>query len=103
MLLPVSDKRAGAAATVYGFDDLMELYRRSMDSVDWSDLQATDMNLCEHQCWATAMHSSQIYTPGPAISFCTSFCERPQKLHLGSLFLSFTASSSCMARYFASS
>ena len=55
MLLPVSDKRAGAVATVYGFDDLMELYRRSMDSVDWSDLQATDMNLCEHQCWATAM------------------------------------------------
>ena len=26
------------------------------------------------------MHSSQMYTPGPAMSFLTSFCDLPQKL-----------------------
>src|SRR3954451_16925311 len=28
-----------------------------------------------------SMHSSQMYTPGPAISFLTCFCDLPQKLH----------------------
>ncbi|GGM72111.1 hypothetical protein GCM10007977_087310 [Dactylosporangium sucinum] len=27
------------------------------------------------------MHSSQIYTPGPAMSFFTCFCDLPQKEH----------------------
>src|SRR3954453_18270397 len=31
-----------------------------------------------------SMHSSQMYTPGPAISFLTCFCDLPQKLHLSS-------------------
>src|SRR6185312_4251457 len=29
-----------------------------------------------------SMHSSQIYTPGPAMSFFTCFCDLPQKEHL---------------------
>src|SRR6266511_1134828 len=29
-----------------------------------------------------SMHSSQMYTPGPAISFFTCFCDFPQKEHL---------------------
>src|SRR5947208_14314880 len=29
-----------------------------------------------------SMHSSQMYTPGPAISFLTCFCDFPQKEHL---------------------
>src|ERR1039458_9838367 len=29
----------------------------------------------------SSMHSSQMYTPGPAISFFTCFCDLPQKLH----------------------
>src|SRR6059036_977642 len=29
-----------------------------------------------------SMHSSQMYTPGPAMSFLTCFCDLPQKLHL---------------------
>src|SRR6059036_1658886 len=28
-----------------------------------------------------SMHSSQMYTPGPAISFLTCFCDLPQKEH----------------------
>src|ERR1700677_2510655 len=28
-----------------------------------------------------SMHSSQMYTPGPAINFLTCFCDLPQKLH----------------------
>src|SRR3954449_2661677 len=31
-----------------------------------------------------SMHSSQMYTPGPAISFLTCFCDLPQKLHFSS-------------------
>src|SRR5512144_600347 len=31
-----------------------------------------------------SMHSSQMYTPGPAMSFLTCFCDLPQKLHLSS-------------------
>src|SRR5690242_8107083 len=29
-----------------------------------------------------SMHSSQIYTPGPAMSFLTCFCDFPQNEHL---------------------
>src|SRR5689334_17877782 len=29
-----------------------------------------------------SMHSSQMYTPGPAMSFLTCFCDLPQKEHL---------------------
>src|SRR5712691_3462402 len=29
-----------------------------------------------------SMHSSQMYTPGPAMSFLTCFCDFPQKEHL---------------------
>src|SRR5437879_1107500 len=29
-----------------------------------------------------SMHSSQMYTPGPAMSFFTCFWDLPQKLHL---------------------
>src|SRR3954454_7040106 len=28
-----------------------------------------------------SMHSSQMYTPGPAMSFLTCFCDLPQKEH----------------------
>src|SRR5438876_7418157 len=28
-----------------------------------------------------SMHSSQMYTPGPAMSFFTCFCDLPQKEH----------------------
>src|SRR4051812_26906972 len=31
-----------------------------------------------------SMHSSQMYTPGPAISFLTCFCDLPQNEHFSS-------------------
>src|SRR3954469_20650123 len=31
-----------------------------------------------------SMHSSQMYTPGPAMSFFTCFCDLPQKEHFSS-------------------
>src|SRR5579875_186503 len=31
-----------------------------------------------------SMHSSHMYTPGPAMSFLTCFCDLPQKEHLTS-------------------
>lgn len=45
----------GATVTVYGYSSLVDLYKKSMDSVDLSVVAQTDGNLCEHQCWASAM------------------------------------------------
>ncbi len=52
---PVYQGKKGLDCTVYAFESLEELYKASMDSVCESDLRATDGNLCEHQCWASAM------------------------------------------------
>ncbi len=54
-ITPVCDGKVGATATVYGYKSLRKLYDKSMAAVDMQDLEATDKNLCEHQCWATAM------------------------------------------------
>ena len=48
-------------------------------------------NSSSRMLWQTLMHSSQIYTPGPAIIFCTRLWGFPQKEHLISLLLSFLA------------
>lgn len=55
-LTPVRDGVRGAPVTVYGYRDLFSLYKKSMESVN-PDVIAryTDGNLCEHQCWASAM------------------------------------------------
>lgn len=45
----------GATVTVYGYNSLIDLYKKSMDCVDLSVVAQTDGNLCEHQCWASAM------------------------------------------------
>ena len=45
----------GAGAKVYGVSDIVDLYKRSMDSVDLDVLAFTDGNLCESQCWVSAM------------------------------------------------
>ena len=55
-LTPVKDGKRGAEATLYAYKDLVELYKRSMDTVDLNIIKTyTDSNLCEHQCWASAM------------------------------------------------
>ena len=54
-LVPSCRGRRGADATVYAYDDIYALYEKSMDTVDLSVVAQTDGNLCEHQCWASAM------------------------------------------------
>ncbi len=54
-LTPYKDGKAGAGATVYGYESLKGLYKMAMDSVDLDILRTyTDFNLCEHQCWVSA-------------------------------------------------
>lgn len=55
VLVPYYKGEKGACVTVYGYSSLTELYKKSMDSVDLSVVADTDGNLCEHQCWASAM------------------------------------------------
>lgn len=54
-ITPTYQGKLGLDCTVYGYLSLEELYKKSMDSVSEEDLRATDGNLCEHQCWASAM------------------------------------------------
>ncbi len=55
-LIPVKNGKRGAPITVYGYCDLVSLYKKSMDSADPGIVaKYTDRNLCEHQCWASAM------------------------------------------------
>lgn len=54
-ITPKYNGKSGATATVYGYRSLKDLYFKSMSAVDMKDIEVTDKNLCEHQCWATAM------------------------------------------------
>lgn len=54
-LTPYYRGKKGATVTVYGYTSLIDLYKKSMDAVDLSVVAQTDGNLCEHQCWASAM------------------------------------------------
>lgn len=54
-LVPYYGETKGAGITIYGYTDLISLYKKSMDSVDLEVVAKTDGNLCEHQCWAAAM------------------------------------------------
>ncbi len=55
-LIPVKNGKPGGAVTVYAYDSLESLYKKSMDAVSLDTIKKhTDSNLCEHQCWASAM------------------------------------------------
>lgn len=54
-LVPCFRGKRGAGAVLYGYRDELSLWKASMDTVSAEDLKRTDGNLCEHQCWATAM------------------------------------------------
>ncbi|MBQ9120931.1 MAG: hypothetical protein IJY12_01050 [Clostridia bacterium] len=55
-LIPVCQGVRGAPITVYGYRDLISLYKKSMDRVDPDIVKArTNSNLCESQCWVSAM------------------------------------------------
>ena len=54
-LTPAYKKEMGAPITVYGYESIYSLYKKSMESVDLDVIaKNTDGNLCEHQCWASA-------------------------------------------------
>ena len=55
-LIPCIGEIRGAGITLYGYKDLVSLYKKAMDSVDLDVVKnTTDSNLCEQQCWASAM------------------------------------------------
>ncbi len=54
-IIPVYGNVRGAGVTVYGVKDIVDLYKKSMDSIDFDILKNTDGNLCESQCWMSAM------------------------------------------------
>ena len=54
-LYPMCSRVRGAPITVYGYESIFSLYKKSMESVDLEVIEKyTDGNLCEHQCWASA-------------------------------------------------
>lgn len=55
-LIPVKNGKKGAPVSIYGYKSLVDLYKKSMDTVDLDLIKKyTDGNLCEHQSWASAM------------------------------------------------
>ena len=54
-LIPQGNGAMGLGATLYAYDSLVSLYKKSMDTVDIEIIKKyTDSNLCEHQCWLSA-------------------------------------------------
>ncbi len=55
-LIPVKNGKKGAPVSLFGYESLVSLYKKSMDTVDLDIISKhTDGNLCEHQSWASAM------------------------------------------------
>ena len=55
-LTPVYNGKAGAPVTIYGYKSIIDLYKKSLDTVDIDIInERTNSNLCEHQCWVSAM------------------------------------------------
>ena len=55
-LTPYHKGKKGASVTVYGYDNIYSLYKKAMLSVDLAVMEKyTDRNLCEHQCWISAI------------------------------------------------
>ena len=55
-LIPVSNGKMGAPITVYGYTDIVNLYKKSLDTVNVDIIrERTNSNLCEHECWVSAM------------------------------------------------
>ena len=54
-LIPATNGKMGAPVTLYGYQSIYSLYKKSMESVSLEAIEKyTDGNLCEHQCWASA-------------------------------------------------
>ena len=55
-LIPLCGGKRGAGITVYGYKNIIDLYKKTMDTVDLDLVKnTTDGNLCEQQAWSGAM------------------------------------------------
>lgn len=55
-LTPIYEGKRGASVTLYGYTDIYSLYKKAMLSVSLAVMEKhTDRNLCEHQCWISAV------------------------------------------------
>lgn len=54
-VIPYYNDKKGLECFLYGYYNIDDLYKRAMDSVSMEDIAVTDGNLCEHQCWVSAM------------------------------------------------
>ena len=55
-LIPVKNGKNGAHVSVFGYKSYESLYKKSLDTVRLDVIMArTNGNLCEHQCWVSAM------------------------------------------------
>lgn len=74
-LIPVKNDKKGAPVSVFAYKDLISLYKMSMDTVDLDVVKKyTDGNLCEHQCWVSAilrylLNYKNTLTPGEVLKY----------------------------------
>ena len=55
-IIPQKNGENSAPVSVYGYKSLVDLYKKSMDTIDLKLIEErTNANLCEHQSWASAM------------------------------------------------
>ena len=52
---PYIGKKRGLDAAYYAFDEIKKVYRRALDAVSDEEIECTSKNLCESQCWQSAM------------------------------------------------
>ena len=52
---PYYKGKKGIECQAYGYKDIQSLYNATMHAVTMEDISKTDGNLCEHQCWVSAM------------------------------------------------
>jgi len=54
ILTPYFKGQKGFECTVYGYENIQDLWLKSLKSISFDDINETDRNLCEHQCYISA-------------------------------------------------
>lgn len=53
-LIPCHNGNRGLECTLYGYKSIQNLYEKSINSISFDEINVTDRNLCEHQCFISA-------------------------------------------------
>jgi len=53
-LVPYVNEENGLETTIYGYKNIEDLYKKSIYAISFDDINVTDRNLCEHQCYVSA-------------------------------------------------